>query len=62
MLGAARHRRGRGRRAGFEEYEAVPPRRRRGGGCLGRLLMLALLLFALFLMVPVLLGALLNFG
>ena len=60
MLGAAaRSRRGRGERPAYEE---PAPRRRRGGGCVGRLLMLALLLFALFLMVPVLLGALLNFG
>ncbi|HEX8450230.1 MAG TPA: hypothetical protein VF652_11630 [Allosphingosinicella sp.] len=65
MLGAAaRSRRGRGDRPGreeYEEYEEAPPRRRRGGGCLGRLLMLALLLFALFLMAPVLIGALLGF-
>jgi hypothetical protein len=38
------------------------PRRRRGGGCIGRPLMLALLLFALMMMVPALLGALLDFG
>ncbi len=58
MLGAAaRSRRGRPERMGYEE---APPTRRRGGGCLGRLLMLALLLFALFLMVPILLGALLG--
>lgn len=60
MLGAAaRSRRGRGERLGYEE---ASPTRRRGGGCLGRLLMLALLLFALFLIAPFLLGALLNFG
>lgn len=60
MLGAAaRSRGGRGEELGYEE----PPRiRRRGGGCLGRLLMLVLLLFALFLLAPFLLGALLNFG
>jgi hypothetical protein len=65
MLGAAaRSRRGRRDSPAYGEYEDYeePPRRRRGGGCLGRLLMLALLLFALFLMAPVLLGALLNFG
>ena len=63
MLGAAaRSRRGRGGRPGYEEHEAAPRRRRRGGGCLGRLLMLVLLLFALFLLAPFFLGALLNFG
>lgn len=63
MLGAAaRSRRGRVERPGYEEYEEAPRMRRRGGGCLGRLLMLALLLFALFLLAPFLLGALLNFG
>jgi hypothetical protein len=36
--------------------------RRRGGGCVGRLLMLVLLLLALFLMVPIFLGALLGYG
>jgi hypothetical protein len=63
MLGAAaRSRRGDpALREDHEDYEAAPPRRRRGGGCLGRLLMLALLLFALFLMAPVLIGALLGF-
>lgn len=62
MLGAAaRSRRGRVERPAYEEYEMAPPRRRRGG-CLGRLLMLVLLLFALFLLAPFLLGALLNFG
>ena len=60
MLGAAAHaRRGRRGSPGFDE---APPVRRRGGGCLGRLLMLALLLFALFLLAPFLLGALLSFG
>ncbi|HEX9965344.1 MAG TPA: hypothetical protein VGB04_10230 [Allosphingosinicella sp.] len=60
MLGAAaRSRRGRGE--GFS-YDEPRPVRRRGGGCLGRLLMLALLLFALFLLAPFLLGALLSFG
>jgi len=60
MIGAA----ARGRRGRREPsaYEEAPPRRRRGGGCLGRLLMLVLLLFALFLLAPFLLGALLNFG
>ncbi|HEX9946721.1 MAG TPA: hypothetical protein VGA98_04195 [Allosphingosinicella sp.] len=59
MLGAAaRARRGRPERFGYDEE---PRRRRRGGGCIGRLLMLALLLFALFLMAPLLLGALLGF-
>jgi hypothetical protein len=63
MLGAAaRSRRGRGERPAHEEYDEAPPMRRRGGGCLGRLLMLVLLLFALFLLAPFLLGALLNFG
>ncbi|HEU0134820.1 MAG TPA: hypothetical protein VFR28_08350 [Allosphingosinicella sp.] len=61
MLGAAAD--ARSRRGGPPGYEEAPPvRRRRGGGCLGRLLMLALLLFALFLVAPFLLGALLNFG
>jgi hypothetical protein len=55
---AARARRG---RPGGHGYEMEAPRRRRGGGCLGRLLMLALLLFALLLLVPALLGALLGF-
>lgn len=60
MLGAAaRSRAGRGGRATYEE--PAPPRRR-GGGCLGRLVMLALLLFVLFLLVPAFLGALLTFG
>jgi hypothetical protein len=60
MLGAAaRARRGRSEEFG---YEVEAPRRRRGGGCIGRLLMLALLLFVLMLIVPMLLGALLNFG
>lgn len=60
MLGAAaRSRRGRGEPFGYEDE---PRMRRRGGGCLGRLLMLVLLLFALFLLAPFLLGALLNFG
>ena len=63
ILGAAaRSRRGRGEGPAYEEYEEAPPMRRRGGGCLGRLLMLVLLLFALFLLAPFLLGALLNFG
>lgn len=63
MLGAAaRSRGGRGERPSYEGYEHSPPMRRRGGGCLGRLLMLVLLLFALFLLAPFLLGALLNFG
>jgi hypothetical protein len=63
MLGAAaRSRRDRGRPSDPEGYEEMAPRRRRGGGCLGRLLMLILLLFALFLLAPFLLGALLNFG
>jgi hypothetical protein len=62
MLGAAaRSRRGRPERPAFEEFEEPLPRRRRGGGCIGRLIMLALLLFALFLMAPLLLGALLGF-
>lgn len=59
MLGAAARAR-RGRSEGFG-YEVEAPRRRRGGGCIGRLLILALLLFALFLMAPFLLGALLGF-
>ena len=63
MLGAAaRSRRARGEPPGYDRREEIPPRRRRGGGCLGRLLMLVLLLFALFLLAPFLLGALLNFG
>jgi predicted RNA-binding Zn-ribbon protein involved in translation (DUF1610 family) len=63
MLGAAaRSRRGARERPPYEEFEEAPPRPRRGGGCLGRLFMLALLLFALMLLVPALLGALLNFG
>ncbi|HYW16331.1 MAG TPA: hypothetical protein VE891_09280 [Allosphingosinicella sp.] len=61
MLGAAaRSRAARG--GGRPTYEEAAPARRRGGGCLGRLVMLALLLFLLFLLVPVFLGALLNFG
>jgi hypothetical protein len=63
MLGAAaRSRRGRGERPVYGEYEEAAPTRRRRSGCLGRLFMLVLLLFALFLLVPVFLGALLNFG
>jgi hypothetical protein len=63
MLGAAaRSRRGARERPPYDGFGEAPPRRRRGGGCLGRLLMLVLLLFALFLLAPFLLGALLNFG
>jgi hypothetical protein len=59
LFGAA----ARARRSSAEPYSAdYAPRRRRGGGCLGRLIMLAVLLFLLFLMVPVFLGALLGFG
>jgi hypothetical protein len=59
LFGAA----ARARRPRADPYSGdYAPRRRRGGGCLGRLLMLAVLLFLLFLMVPVFLGALLNFG
>jgi hypothetical protein len=60
VLGAAaRARRGRGESTGYEGYAPEP---RRGGGCLGRLLMLILLLFALFLIAPIFLGALLGLG
>ena len=63
MLGAAaRSRRGRPERPDHEDYEEMERPRRRGGGCLGGLFMLVLLLFALFMLAPVLLGALLNFG
>ena len=54
--------RARGSRSAPSDYEDDAPPRRRGGGCMGRLLMLALLLIGLFLIVPILLGALLGFG
>ncbi|HEX8512251.1 MAG TPA: hypothetical protein VF688_04015, partial [Allosphingosinicella sp.] len=41
LRAAARSRRGARDRPAYEEFEEAPPRRRRGGGCLGRLLMLA---------------------
>lgn len=52
--------RARGSRA--ERYDPGEYAPRRGSGCLGRLVMLAVLLFLLFLMAPILLAALLNFG
>lgn len=54
--------RARGSRPGAYERPEYATPRRRGGGCVGRLLMLALLLLALFLLVPIFLGALFSFG
>ena len=63
LLGAmAAAARARSARTDRPDYEEVVPRRRRGGGCLGRLLMLVILLIALFLMAPVFIGALLGFN
>jgi hypothetical protein len=53
---AARARRSRADR--YDYAEDAPPRR---GGCLGRLVMLAVLLFGLFLLIPIFFGALFGF-
>jgi hypothetical protein len=59
ILGAA----SRARKSRADAYsDDYSPRRSSGGGCIGRLFMLALLLIALFLMVPIFLGALLGLG
>lgn len=60
LMSAAAH--ARRSRMAPSDYDEHVGRSRRGSGCLGRLLMLALLLIALFLIVPILLGALLGFG
>ncbi len=63
LLGAvAAAARARSMRAERRDYDDLEPTRRRGGGCFGRVVMLLLFLIALFLLVPVFLGALLGFG
>lgn len=53
----------RSRRRGTAPFgDAGPEVGRRGPGCLGRLLVLVLFMIALFLMVPIFLGALLGYG
>jgi hypothetical protein len=59
MAAAARARSVRAERSGYEEFA---PRRRRGGGCLGRILMLFLFLVALFVLGPIFLAAMFGFG
>jgi hypothetical protein len=59
MVAAARARSERAERSGYEEVSAT---RRRGGGCLGRILMLLLFLIALFVLAPIVLAALFGFG
>ena len=58
MAAAAR---ARSERAAGPEYRE-PVRRRGGGGCVGRIFMLVLFLVALFLMLPIFLGAFFGFG
>jgi hypothetical protein len=58
MAAAARARSVRAERSGYEEFAP----RRRGGGCLGRILMLFLFLVALFVLGPIFLAAMLGFG
>ena len=60
MAAAARARSMRTERSDVEDWEPTP--RRRGGGCIGKLVMLLLILVTLFLLLPVLLGALLGLG
>ncbi|WP_324808417.1 hypothetical protein SH584_02905 [Sphingomonas sp. LY29] len=59
MTAAAR---ARSERAARREYGETVPVRRGGGGCVGRIFMLVLFLVALFLMLPILLGAFFSFG
>jgi hypothetical protein len=59
MAAAARARSERGRDSGYDE---LAPRPRTGGGCLGRLFMLLILIFAFMILAPVLLGAFLGSG
>lgn len=60
IFNAAAHARGSRPVSSDEGEYATSPRRK--GGCVGKLLMLTLLLLALFLLVPILLGALIGFG
>ena len=60
MAAASRSRSARVERPRYDEVE--PVRRRRGGGCFGRLLMLIVLIIAFFVMAPLFLSAFLGFG
>lgn len=58
VAAAARARAARAERTPYGEPRAMRPR---GGGCLGRILMLVLLLLAFVVLAPLFLGALLSF-